>query len=409
MGKIVNKIARLILEKKDSKSVSPQLKAWIEDKYGPWDERDFISDKGDTYFKYESTSEGGGITHTIVTLPSFGELIKSLKLTKDAANRLIRGESVRDDEVLRSIADELKLEFNKFRTHLRKEYPAFYSQLKGQLTEEELDEMSTTGGGAGSATFTAGTGMQYATPYAFKRVKKKKEEVKENLKNYIKVSEPRFKKDKNNPNFLNVYMDYDTGGGGALMALGKETMSGQIRRLSSAEAVRQMNDIAKKLNDNFNVEDIEVTDLENGKVRIFAVSDDFIDMDPRSELSMALLDEGIGASLGPGPKASADGVNNSVYTKEFGYKLVPKKIKGSGLEVKQLFEAEGAEEFQGKRIEAFDRIEQEMNDIYKMLSNAKNETSEYYNDNPSSYSVLKPTDLVLDYIKDIKDLLKGEK
>ena len=408
MGKIVNKIVKLILEKKDSKSVSPQLKAWIENKYGPWDERDFISDKGDTYFKYESTSEGGGITHTIVTLPSFGELIKSLKLTKDAANRLIRGESVRDDEVLRSIADELKLEFNKFRTHLRKEYPAFYSQLKGQLTEEELDEMSTTGGGAGSATFTAGTGMQYATPYAFKKVKKKKEEVKE-VKEYTRVSKPRFKKDKNNPNFLNVYMDYDTGGGGALMALGKETMSGQIRRLSSAEAVRQMDDIAKKLNDNFNVEDIEVTDLENGKVRIFAVSDDFIDMDPRSELSMALLDEGIGASLGPGPKASADGVNNSVYTKEFGYKLVPKKIKGSGLEVKQLFEAEGAEEFQGKRIKAFDRIEQEMNDIYKMLSNAKNETSEYYNDNPSSYSVLKPTDLVLDYIKDIKDLLKGEK
>ena len=49
-----------------------------------------------------------------------------------------------------------------------------------------------------------------------------------------------------------------------------------------------------------------------------------------------------------------------------------------------------------------------MNDIYKMLSNAKNETSDYYNDNPSSYSVIKPTDLILDYIKDIKDLLKGK-
>ena len=94
-------------------------------------------------------------------------------------------------------------------------------------------------------------------------------------------------------------MDYDTGGGGALMALGKETMSGQIRRLSSAEAVRQMNDIAKKLNDSFNLEDIEVTDLENGKVRIFAVSDDFIDMDPRSELSMALLDEGYWCYIRP--------------------------------------------------------------------------------------------------------------
>ena len=65
-------------------------------------------------------------------------------------------------------------------------------------------------------------------------------------------------------------------------------------------------------------------------------------------------------------------------------------------------------DFQNRRIQAFDRIEQEMNDIYKMLSNAKNETSDYYNENPGSYSVVKPTDLVLDYIKDIKDLLKGE-
>ena len=87
---------------------------------------------------------------------------------------------------------------------------------------------------------------------------------------------------------------------------------------------------------------------------------------------------------------------------------VPKKVKGSGLEVKQLFEAESAEDFQKGRIASFDVIEQELNDIYKMLSNAKNETSTYYNDNPSSYSVVKPTDLVLDYIKDIKDLLKGE-
>ena len=43
-----------------------------------------------------------------------------------------------------------------------------------------------------------------------------------------------------------------------------------------------------------------------------------------------------------------------------------------------------------------------------MLSNAKNQTSDYYNDNTTSYQVLTPTDLILDYIKDIKDLLKGE-
>jgi len=126
------------------------------------------------------------------------------------------------------------------------------------------------------------------------------------------------------------------------------------------------------------------------------------------ELGYKEVEEGIGATLGPGPSASEDGVKNNVYVKQFKYKLVPKKIKGSGIEVKQLFEAESPQEFQNKRIAAFDTIEQELNDIYKMLSNAKNQTSDYYNDNTTSYQVLTPTDLILDYIKDIKDLLKGE-
>ena len=43
-----------------------------------------------------------------------------------------------------------------------------------------------------------------------------------------------------------------------------------------------------------------------------------------------------------------------------------------------------------------------------MISNAKNETIEYYQENPKSYTVVKPTDLVLDYLKDIKKLLKGK-
>ena len=105
-------------------------------------------------------------------------------------------------------------------------------------------------------------------------------------------------------------------------------------------------------------------------------------------------------------------VKEDLNLDSYGYKLVPKDKdgnyvqKGSKLDVVNLFEDQ--KEYQAKRIAAFSIIEQEMNDIYKMLSNAKNETSEYYNDNPSSYTVVKPTDLVLDYIKDIKDLLKGE-
>jgi len=115
MGKIINKIYSIITEAK--KPVDPKLIAWIEKRYGPWDERDFISQDGDTYFKYEKTSEGGGISHTIITLPSFGDLIKQLKDSRDAANDLIRGESVRDDEVLRDIYTQQRETYNTFRTH----------------------------------------------------------------------------------------------------------------------------------------------------------------------------------------------------------------------------------------------------------------------------------------------------
>jgi hypothetical protein len=52
------------------------------------------------------------------------------------------------------------------------------------------------------------------------------------------------------------------------------------------------------------------------------------------------LPEGIGATLGPGPSASEEGVKDNYYVKKFKFKLVPKDKKGnyvqkgSGLEVK---------------------------------------------------------------------------
>ena len=170
---------------------------------------------------------------------------------------------------------------------------------------DHLKEISTTGGGAGAASFTPGTGMQYATPYAF-RLKGKKP----NIKAY-------------------------------------------------------------------------------------------------KELGYKEVKENIGATLGPGPKAGSDGVKDSAYVKQFKYKLVPKKIKGSGLEVKQLFEDDTPQaKFQKERVDAFKVIEKELNDIYKMISNAKDETLDYYKDNPSSYAIVKSTDLIIDYLRDIKSLLK---
>ena len=273
--------------------------------------------------------ETGGISWDIEYIPNFEELFDdATDLVKTAKGVYTKAKT---DDKLKLIYDEARILRNKIRTHIRNEYPDEYKKITMKMSEgleenqlsvtdminlndkrveavakaimdkydipddgrlkgiirvalsDYLEEMSTTGGG--SASFTPGSGMTYATPYAFKRPKKKQKPIPENL-------------------------------------------------------------------------------------------------------------------------------NEGIDLSSYGYSLVPKNKagnyvqKGSKLDVKQLFEDQ--KDFQLKRVAAFDVIEQELNDIYKMLSNAKNETSEYYNDNPSSYTVIKPTDLVLDYIKDIKDLLKGE-
>ena len=295
-----------------------------------------FSKDGDTKFTVtDIDGETGRVSWNVERLPSYEELFSDATEFVDTAKG-VRNDT-KGDPVFREIYEAAKLLRNKIRTHLRNEYPDEYQRIVMRLSENNLteqmsvsdmialndkrveavakaimdkydipddgrlkgvirvalsdylEEMSTTGGG--SASFTPGSGMTYATPYAFRRPKKKQKSIPENLNEGI-----------------------DTGEG--------------------------------------------------------------VDLDA------------------------------------YGYKLVPKNKagnyvqKGSKLDVKQLFEDQ--KDFQAKRVAAFDVIEQELNDIYKMLSNAKNETSDYYNDNPSSFNVVKPTDLVLDYIKDIKDLLKGE-
>jgi len=130
------------------------------------------------------------------------------------------------------------------------------------------------------------------------------------------------------------------------------------------------------------------------------------------ELKETSTSSGVGAYLTPrafvkDPKSKK---TENIYKYSLGSpfdKPVPKKIKGSGLEVKKLYEGE-YNEFQKGRIDIFDQIENELNDLPPLISNAKNKTVEYYSSNPGSYAIVNSTDLILDYIKDIKTLLKGK-
>ena len=106
-------------------------------------------------------------------------------------------------------------------------------------------------------------------------------------------------------------------------------------------------------------------------------------------------------------KDSKSKKRKNIYYYKMGYKDVPKKIKGSGLEVKKLYEGK-FNEFQKERINIFEKIEEELNGLPPLVSNAKDKTVEYYSANPGSYAIVNSTDLILEYIKDIKTLLKGK-
>jgi hypothetical protein len=62
-------------------------------------------------------------------------------------------------------------------------------------------------------------------------------------------------------------------------------------------------------------------------------------------------------------------------------------------------------EFQNQRIDAFRAIEARLNSLYPAIDRAKDETIAYYKENPGSYSVVVPTDLIMEYLNDIEELL----
>tara|TARA_R110002020_G_scaffold123882_2_gene280700 strand:- start:1252 stop:2103 length:852 start_codon:yes stop_codon:yes gene_type:complete len=243
--------------------------------------------------------ETGGIKWDIDYLPNLTELFDTVSELVTVSKGVYL--KAKDDTKFREIYEEARNLKNKIRTHIRNEYPEDFRRIT-----MNVDEISTTGGGEGAASFTPGTGGQYATPFAFRK-------------------------------------------------------KGQ-----------KADDKAYK------------------------------------EIGYKSVKENVGSTLGPGPKAGPDGVKDNYYVKAFKYKLVPKKIKGAGTIVKQLFEDDSKKNFQLKRIEAFKGVEEKLNDIYTMISNAKNETIKYYKNNPDSFKVVKPTDLIMDYLTDIEKLLKGK-
>ena len=299
-------VASNITEQIKPKDIDPKLIKRLEDKYGPVDMvNDFFTNDLKTYYKTDGINkETKSINHKVIKLASFGDSLQKMYSALKALKQLLATDDARNDEVIQKILVDFREVFNRYRTHLRTSYPDQYRQIKNQLKEIEIDEISTSGG-AGA----------YQTPFAF--------------------------------------------------------------RLKGQKA----NDKAYK------------------------------------ELGYEEVEEGIGAHLGPGPDASEDGVKDNAYVKQFKYKLVPKDKqgnyvqKGSGLEVKNLFKEEAGQtpkQFHQERMSGFDRVGDLLGQINPLLNDAKRETEEFYKETPESYDVVYGTDLVVDYLNDILDILKDK-
>jgi hypothetical protein len=120
--------------------------------------------------------------------------------------------------------------------------------------------------------------------------------------------------------------------------------------------------------------------------------------------------EGIGMATKPAfnKNKNAKGAKNIYYYK-LGFKNVP-NIKPKSYDKKKLWEEDkepsAAKKFQNERIDEFTQIENLLKDLSPLVSNAKNDTLEYYAANPGSFDIYKPSSMVLAYIQKAVDLLK---
>ena len=132
------------------KDVDPELLDRIERRYGKVDyKNDFFNDTLSTYFKtVDVDDETGQINHQIIKLANFGDALREMSEAVKALTDLSKTADGKADPTLAVLAQDARNVFNKFRTHIRKEYPEQYVQIKNLL-----DEMSTLGS---TSFFTSG-------------------------------------------------------------------------------------------------------------------------------------------------------------------------------------------------------------------------------------------------------------
>ncbi len=260
------------------------------------------SKDGNTKFVVNSIDpESGKVGWQVINLPAFEKLNDDIDDLVTTAKGVYT--KTKDDEEFRKIYDEARTLRNKIRRHLRNEYPDEYKRM----TMKE-------------ATGIDGDVVDLNPQNLTK------------LGNYVKLPH----------HFAATILD-----------LADEIMDKEAKTIASqpqvAAALRLLKTAAKKaMTGEKEVEEMSTSGGAGAYLTPYAFRKKGAKADDEAytELGYTLAKEGKlgdGADLGPGPKATEDGVKDNAYVKQFKYKLVPKDKngnyvqKGSGLEVKNLF------------------------------------------------------------------------
>tara|TARA_B100000795_G_scaffold112350_1_gene83127 strand:- start:3049 stop:3879 length:831 start_codon:yes stop_codon:yes gene_type:complete len=248
------------------------------------------SKDGDTRFEVDDINdESGQVSWKVSSLPNFDKLYDEVTDAAMTAKGVYT--RVKDDEKFREFYEEIKLVRNKIRTHLRKEYPEDYKRM----TMNEADVVAPIAKANVMKANNAITNASGVADYLLDVIDQIKDKEQDGIFNNSNI--------KQAINFLTK-------------AKGVEEMS------TSGGAGAYLTPYAFR--------------LKGSKPNIKAYK----------ELGYKEVEESAeqpGEDLGPGPKATEDGVKDSAYVKQFKYQLVPKNKngtyvqKGSGLEVKKLF------------------------------------------------------------------------
>ena len=377
----------------------------------------------------------GAVSWDIVNVGAFDTVYK----TFDKLNKLLRtleseGEA-ESDPTIDSITDQVKKLFNQYRTHVRKNYPEAYDRIRMVKESEQWTQLDVNN-------------VNRPLNLTLKTLN--------NLINNIGRLEAELSKHQNKPQGNILYsmtpeeFDYSNLKG-KLVKLGKafNSIFGSALEEELSIGDKKVKTINKNGSNNPEDYTVEYEDgtsepyvntleeeVDEGEDKKLPKGDIYLGRDDRgnhkiksngkvtlynNEDMVLIYGKGWGHKLneeevdeceGMGymtPNAFNKNKKTNNYYYKLGYKPVPKKIKGSGLEVKQLFEKEELTEysdFQQNRINTFTDIEEKINSISPLLSNAKNETAQYYNENPGSYAIVYSTDMVNELLDDITKLLK---